>query len=30
VLIGRQSGIERDYALLRAELTKALAKVVRT
>jgi ribonuclease P protein component len=29
VLIGRQSGIERDYALLRAELTKALGKVTR-
>ena len=29
VLIGRQSGIERDYALLRAELTKALGKVAR-
>ncbi|UUR09422.1 ribonuclease P protein component [Sphingomonas glaciei] len=29
VLIGRQSGIERDYALLRAELAKALAKVTR-
>ncbi|NJC06811.1 ribonuclease P protein component [Sphingomonas kaistensis] len=29
VLIGRQSGIERDYALLRSELTKALAKVAR-
>jgi ribonuclease P protein component len=27
VLIGRQSGIERDYALLRQDLTKALAKV---
>lgn len=26
VLIGRQSGIERDYALLRTELTKALRK----
>ena len=30
VLIGRQSGIERGYAQLRAELTKALAKVART
>ncbi len=30
VLIGRQSGIERDYSLLRAELTKALAKVARS
>ncbi len=29
VLIGRQSGIERDYALLRQELTKALGKVAR-
>ncbi len=29
VLIGRQSGIERDYAQLRAELTKALGKVAR-
>ncbi|WP_425564908.1 ribonuclease P protein component [Sphingomonas humi] len=29
VLIGRQSGIERDYALLRAELAKALGKVTR-
>jgi ribonuclease P protein component len=29
VLIGRQTGIERDYALLRAELTKALGKVAR-
>jgi hypothetical protein len=29
VLIGRQSGIESDYALLRAELAKALAKVNR-
>jgi ribonuclease P protein component len=29
VLIGRQSGIERDHALLRAELTKALDKVSR-
>jgi ribonuclease P protein component len=27
VLIGRPSGIERDFALLRAELGKALAKV---
>jgi ribonuclease P protein component len=29
VLIGRNGGIERDYALLRTELTKALAKVMR-
>ncbi|WP_404367970.1 ribonuclease P protein component [Sphingomonas sp. MMS24-J45] len=29
VLIGRNGGIERDYALLRAELAKALAKVAR-
>ena len=29
VLIGREGGIERDYAKLRAELTKALAKVAR-
>ena len=29
VLIGRQAGTERDWALLNAELTKALAKVVR-
>jgi ribonuclease P protein component len=29
VLIGRQSGIERDHGLLRAELIKALAKVTR-
>ena len=27
VLIGRQGGIERDYAKLHAELGKALAKV---
>ena len=27
VLIGRQGGIERDYARLHAELGKALAKV---
>jgi ribonuclease P protein component len=27
VLIGRQSGIERDFALLEAELEKALAKL---
>jgi ribonuclease P protein component len=26
VLIGRNGGIERDYALLRAELAKALGK----
>lgn len=29
VLIGRNSGIERDYATLRAELVKALAKLKR-
>lgn len=29
VLIGREGGIERDYGLLRAELTKALARVAR-
>ena len=29
VLIGRSGGIERDYAAMRAELTKALAKVGR-
>ncbi|MDR6853361.1 ribonuclease P protein component [Sphingomonas sp. BE123] len=29
VLIGRASGIERDYAALKAELAKALAKVQR-
>ena len=29
VLIGRNSGIERDFESLRAELTKALAKVKR-
>lgn len=27
VLIGRDGGIERDFSLLRAELTKALGKV---
>ena len=27
VLIGRAGGMERDFALLRAELTKALGKV---
>ncbi|MCW4461210.1 ribonuclease P protein component [Sphingomonas sp. BT-65] len=27
VLIGRNSGIERDFAALRTDLTKALAKV---
>ena len=27
VLIGRQGGIERDFALLRAELHKALGRV---
>ena len=29
VLIGRQAGIERDFASLRAELAKALRKVAR-
>jgi ribonuclease P protein component len=29
VLIGRQGGIERDFALLRAELEKALAKLAK-
>ncbi len=29
VLIGRNGGIERDFATLRAELTKALAKAAR-
>ena len=29
VLIGRASGVERDYAALKAELSKALAKVKR-
>jgi ribonuclease P protein component len=29
VLIGRNSGIERDYADLKAELAKALARVKR-
>lgn len=29
VLIGRAGGIERDFALLRTELTKALAKIAR-
>ena len=29
VLIGRNGGIERDYALLKAELSKALGKVKR-
>ena len=29
VLIGRAGGIERDFASLRAELLKALAKVMR-
>lgn len=28
VLIGRDGGIERDFSLLRAELTKALGKVM--
>ena len=27
VMIGRQSGIERDFALLRQDLTKALQRV---
>ena len=29
VLIGRAGGVERDFAALRAELAKALAKVAR-
>lgn len=29
VLIGRASGVERDYALLRIELEKALAKATK-
>lgn len=29
VLIGRQGGVERDFALLRTELGKALVKVTR-
>lgn len=29
VLIGRQAGVERDFALLKAELEKALAKLRR-
>ena len=29
VLIGREGGIERDYALLRQELEKALRKIMR-
>ncbi|AOH86715.1 ribonuclease P protein component [Sphingomonas panacis] len=29
VLIGRNGGVERDFAQLRSELTKALAKVMR-
>ena len=29
VLIGRAGGIERDYAVLKAEIQKALAKVKR-
>ena len=29
VLIGRAGGVERDFALLRTELGKALAKVTR-
>ena len=30
VLIGREGGIEREFGVLRAELTKALAKVARS
>ena len=30
VMIGRAGGIERDHALLRAELRKALGKVVQS
>jgi len=30
VLIGRAGGIERDFGLLKAELSKALAKLKRT
>ncbi|WP_443026811.1 ribonuclease P protein component [Sphingomonas sp. LT1P40] len=29
VLIGRNSGIERDYAMLKADLTNALSKLKR-
>ncbi len=29
VLIGRGGGVERDYAVLRTELAKALAKIAR-
>jgi ribonuclease P protein component len=29
VLIGRDGGIERDHALLKTELAKALAKIAR-
>lgn len=29
VLIGRNGGIERDFALMKTELAKALAKVMR-
>ena len=29
ILIGRQAGVERDFAQLRVELAKALAKTVR-
>ena len=29
VLIGRAGGVERDFATLRAELTKALGKIAR-
>ena len=28
VLIGREGGVERDFALLRAELNKALGKIM--
>ena len=30
VLIGRQGGIERDFGQLRAELSKALARITKT
>jgi hypothetical protein len=29
VMIGRQSGIEREFALLRQDLTKALHRVAK-
>ena len=29
VMIGRTSGIERDFSLLRADLTGALARIIR-